>query len=174
MKANKSISNKKENKEVFLRPRFSFDVSIPKEQLLKKFEKDVLHLKDSFRARIADDHIFLEVAKKEEHFWSPQLHLEFLSKEEQTTTVKGLIGPKPQVWTFFMFLHFAVGLSFLCFATILFVNWRLDKPVFLSIIMLIVLPLLWVLLYFIGKIGKDTARHQSKKLYFFMESVLKN
>lgn len=64
-----------------------------------------------FRARFADlhGHAELRVAESERHFWSPTLGLEIRADDAGTTTVHGLFGPHPTVWTFFVFLHFAAA-----------------------------------------------------------------
>jgi hypothetical protein len=88
--------------------------------------------------------------------------------------LKGLFGPKPQVWTLFMFIHFIIGVSFLVFCVLLYSRLSLNGSVFFPILMMIVLPLLWVLLYFLGKIGKSTGKSQMRDLHNFMIKVVNN
>ena len=42
------------------------------------------------------------------------LHVE-IEKEDGTTVVKRILGPRPKIWTFFMFLHFIVAIAFFVF-----------------------------------------------------------
>jgi hypothetical protein len=63
---------------------------------------------ESIRASIIDHHIILKVPTAERHYWSPQLSLE-LEAHHGGTLIRGLFGPKPAVWTMFMFLYAAVG-----------------------------------------------------------------
>ncbi|MBG7610816.1 GTP-binding protein, partial [Polaribacter sp. BAL334] len=107
------------NAELFLRPRFSIDLAETSDVVIQRFSDVFKQKKSDCRGVIVDQHIFISVPKKDEHFWSPQLHLEFIQKENNTTELKGLFGPKPQVWTFFMFIHFVVGGLFLISATML-------------------------------------------------------
>jgi len=67
-----------------------------------------------------------------------------------------------------MFVHFVVGISFLGFCVLLYTKLSLKESVVLPVIMLVILPLLWLLLYFLGKVGKDTGKSQMKKLHDFM------
>ena len=112
--------------------------------------------------------------KKDEHFWSPQLHLEIIEKTEKTSFLKGLFGPKPQVWTLFMFIHFVIGIAFLGFAIMLYSKVSLKEPFILPLIMIIFLPLFWVLFYFLGKVGRETGKNQMKNLHDFMIKVINN
>lgn len=163
-----SAIKEQRNSEIFLRPRFSIQLERRKEHVLTQF-KEALNLNTTkLRGTFVDDHIFISVPKKEEHFWSPQLQLELLETSDNKTTIKGLFGPKPQVWTLFMFVHFIVGISFLGFLVLLFTRISLDETIVFPIVMLLFLPLLWIFLYFLGKIGKETGKDQMKILHDFV------
>jgi hypothetical protein len=162
----------KQNSEIFLRPRFSIDLEENNQEVIERFSKEFTNDKCLFIGNIVDDHIFISVAKKDEHFWSAQLHLEILEQTAETSLLKGLFGPKPQVWTLFMFVHFVIGISFLAFGALLYARFSLNESIFFPLAMVIALPLLWILLYFLGKIEKDTGKKQMKDLHDFMIKVI--
>ncbi len=164
----------KRNSEVFLRPRFEIDLENDAAFVLQKFSEAFKKEECNLLGNIVDGHIFIGVSKKDEHFWSPQLHLEIIEASENTSTLKGLFGPKPQVWTLFMFVHFVVGISFLGFAVMLYTRYSLNESIVFPLIMMIFLPLLWTLLYFLGKIGKETGKKQMNKLHDFMIEVIED
>ena len=105
----------KVNSEVFLRPRFSIDLNKSDVTVLNEFSEEFKKEECKIRGKIVDGHVFISVPKDDEHFWSPQLHLEILEATANKSLLKGLFGPKPQVWTLFMFVHFIIGVSFLGF-----------------------------------------------------------
>ncbi len=160
----------KNSSEVFLRPRFTIDLDENHDKVVAKFKNSLKE--NDFPSRFSDGHIIIDVPKKEEHFWSPQLNLEVVKSEENKSIVKGLFGPKPQVWTLFMFIHFVVGISFLIFGVMLYVKWSLDEAIILPLMMVIFLPLLWILLYFLGRIGKSTGHKQMDDLHELMISII--
>lgn len=162
----------KRNSEIHLRPRFSIDLSVNRDILLEKFKSTIKDSSCKFDGKISGFHIFLSIPKKEDHFWSPQLSLELVEAENGTTILKGLFGPKPQIWTFFMFVHFVIGTAFLGFLVMWYSRFSLKGSVFFPSVMLIALPFVWVILYFLGKIGKDTGRKQMEDLHDFMLSVI--
>ena len=164
----------KRNSEVFLRPRFSIDLQENHQTVLERFQKKFTSKNFKLRGCIADNHVFISIPKANEHFWSPQLHLEVLQSTENITTLKGLFGPKLQVWTMFMFLHFVIGVSFLCFLVMLYTRISLEEPLVLPIIMLIFLPILWLVLYFLGSLGKDVGKKQMKELHDFMIEIIED
>jgi len=172
MKEELKLVIEKRNSEVFLRPRFSIDLKENYKMILNRFSDEFKKDDFLFRGNIVDGHVFISVSKKEEHFWSPQLHLEIIKNTENTSTLKGLFGPKPQVWTLFMFIHFVIGITFLGFCVMLYSKISLNETIFFPLLMLVVLPLVWILLYFLGKIGKDTGKNQMKKLHDFMITVI--
>lgn len=162
----------KQNSEVFLRPRFTIDLDKGNKTILNSFKEAFKKEDCKFLGTIVDDHIFIAVSKKDEHFWSPQLHLEIIENTEITATLKGLFGPKPQVWTLFMFVHFVIGVSFLGFGIMLYTRMSLNESMFFPIVMMVVLPFIWIVLYFLGKIGKDTGKNQMKELHDFMLKII--
>ena len=59
-------------------------------------------VKNDYRVKISDHHIFLFITLAKRKYYSPHLHLELEENEDKTTHVKGLFGPDQTVWTFFM------------------------------------------------------------------------
>lgn len=67
---------------------------------------------DNISGKIIDNHVILNIIGEEAHYWSPQLNFR-VEQDEQIqnhSVVSGLIGPKPEVWTLFMFVYFSVGI----------------------------------------------------------------
>ncbi|MGB1042279.1 MAG: GTP-binding protein [Tenacibaculum sp.] len=158
--------------QIFLKPRFQLDYEMNAKAILTKIKDNFSEL-SSYKIKIVDSHVVLDISDKDAHFWSPQLHLEIEQVNESLSKIKGLFGPKPQVWTFFIFLHFLVATAFLIFAILAYSNWSLNKVAILPIVMLIVLPIIWVTLYFIGSIGKATGKDQMDALKLFTKQMLK-
>lgn len=162
----------KRNSEIFLRPRFSIDLLVNENTILKRFENAFKQEDCKLLGKIVDGHIFISVAKSEEHFWSPQLHLEIVAKNDNSSVLKGLFGPKPQVWTLFMFIHFVVGIAFLGFGVLLYTKISLNEDFVYPLVMMIFLPIFWIVLYLLGNIGKDKGKKQMTKLHDFMLKVI--
>ncbi|CAM1348464.1 GTP-binding protein [Tenacibaculum insulae] len=157
--------------QIFLKPRFQIDFEMNSEVLLNEMKN---HLSDLsvYKMKMIDNHVIIDVPEKETHFWSPQLSLEVEELCENTSKIKGLFGTKPQVWTFFMFLHFVVATAFLIFAIMVYSNWSLNKTTVLPIVMVVILPIIWVTLYFVGTIGKATGKQQMDELKDFTKLLL--
>ena len=166
--------SEKTNSPIHLRPRFTIALKGDQELIINRFKKTLKEKKCQFPCRFVDGHIIIDVPKKEDHFWSPQLHIEIESVATNKSVLKGLFGPKPQVWTLFLFVHVAVGIAFLFFCVLLYSNWRLNESTVFPLIMTLFLPLFWVLLYFLGRIGKSSGHSQMGALHELITNILKN
>lgn len=164
--------NEEKNSDIHLRPRFKIEIDEDYEALLNKFKTNLKEEGCKYLSKVVDGHIVINIPKDESHFWSPQLNIEIEKVENNKSLVKGLFGPKPQVWTFFMFVHFGVAVTFIGFLILWYVRWSLGENVVLPMAMTIFLPLFWILLYFLGRIGKDTGRKQIVELHDFLMKML--
>ncbi len=158
--------------QIFLKPRFQIDFEMNSEVLLSEIKNHLVDVK-KYKMKIVDNHVIIDVPEKDTHFWSPQLYIEVEDLSETTSKIKGLFGPKPQVWTFFMFLHFVVTTAFFIFGVMAYSNWSLNKGSIFPIVMLIVLPIVWVTLYFVGSLGKSTGKKQMIELKEFTKVLLR-
>jgi len=160
------------NSPIFLRPRFSIEINKSKTQLLKSFEI-AFHTKNcKYKGKIVDGHIVIDIPQKENHFWSPQLHMEIEALNPSRSLAKGLFGPKPQVWTLFLFLHATVAFTFISVLIYAYTKWTLKENISLSIYILVGLPIFWFVMYFLGQLGKKTGHRQMQDLHDFMMVIL--
>jgi Na+/melibiose symporter-like transporter len=158
---------------ILLKPRFKLKYEESESTILEKFRLELDKDDRVYRSKIIKNHIVVDVPEKDEHFWSPQLHIE-IETEEEHTLVKGILGPRPKIWTFFMFLHFVVALAFMVFFVIFYSKWSLDQEHTFSMVMCIVMPVIWVALYFSGQLGKKFGYDQMVGLHDLMTDVLKD
>lgn len=153
--------------QIVLRPRFNMELEQDCSQVLERFA--IAKSEQSrFTVSCIDDHIFIKLPRNEQHFWSPQLHLEITEKSENQCSLHGFFGPNPTVWTMFMFLHVAVGILFMVNATWMYTKHSLKNSIGIQIGIAIALILLWILLYFAGAAGKKKGKPDMKALYDFM------
>tara|TARA_R110002124_G_scaffold87407_1_gene225059 strand:- start:85698 stop:86198 length:501 start_codon:yes stop_codon:yes gene_type:complete len=157
--------------EIVLRPRFKTELEIGNQEALALFEA---HKNDQSRFVISrvDDHVFIRIPKHLQHFWSPQLHLEIIEKNKESSTLHGLFGPNPTVWTLFMFLHFAVITLFIGFGIWAYTDYTLDNSIIMQIAVMIFLIISWFVLYIAGRIGKKAGTEEMHLLYQFMKETL--
>ena len=168
---NEPIHDNKINR-VLLKPRFQLEFDESQEEILEKFKDKFATGNCAYCSKIVNHHIVIDVPEKEDHFWSPQLNIEVEKDEEGSTIVRGLFGPKPQVWTFFMFIHFAVAVAFMVFLVMAYTRWSLKQDYMFPLIICIALPIFWIVLYSLGQLGKKKGYQQMVELDDFMMKTL--
>ena len=157
--------------DIVLRPRFKIELKKNNQEILSVFEEAKKTQKDFIVSRV-DDHVFIKIPKADQHFWSPQLHLEIMEIDKNSSRLFGLFGPNPTVWTMFMFFHFIVAGLFIGFGIWAYTNWTLKTDFAIQLFVAILMIVLWVALYFGGRLGKATGRDQMVLLHNFMNSLL--
>lgn len=157
--------------EIVLRPRFKIDLDRSNAEALQAFEK-AKTTQSKFTVTRIDDHVFIKLPKNQQHFWSPQLDLEIIAHSENHSVLHGLFGPKPAVWTMFMFLHFVVAGLFIGFGIWAYTNWSLDYDYIVQLAIVIITLILWFVLYFAGRLGKASGKGEMMDLYNFMKTTL--
>ncbi|MBO3097284.1 GTP-binding protein [Gelidibacter pelagius] len=162
-----SLSN-----EIVLRPRFKMELNYGNAFILKTFE-DAKSTSKTYKIVRVDDHVFIRLPTHEQQFWSPQLHLEINEIDDKTSTLHGLFGPNPTVWTMFMFLHFLVAGLFIAFGIWTYTNWTLKNPYAFPMGLMILMVAVWFGLYFAGRFGRAKGKDEMHGLYDFMNTTLK-
>jgi hypothetical protein len=160
------------NSDIHLRPRFKLEFEESQDNLLNKFRDNLNNKTCKYCSKIIDGHIVIDVPNEENHFWSPQLNIEVEKIGDKKTIVKGLFGPKPTVWTLFMFIHFGVAVAFIGFAIMWYVKHLIKEDTTLPMMVTLALPVFWIILYVLGRIGKRTGNKQMTELRNFMWDTL--
>lgn len=157
--------------DIALRPRFKFGINKNKDIVLNAFEQAKSTQSLYIITRI-DDHVFIKKSNKNRQFWSPQLQIEITEIEEYSCMVSGLVGPNPTVWTLFMFLHFMIVGLFIAFGIWTYTNITLNTSYIMQISFMLMMVIIWFLLYFFGRLGKDSSNEEINDLYVFMQKTI--
>lgn len=157
--------------EFILRPRFQLDLEQDNQHILSAFEHAQKSQSEFIITRV-DDHVFIKIPKVQQHFWSPQLHLEIMETEEGGTKLFGLFGPNPTVWTMFMFFHFIVAGLFIASGIWVYTNWSLGDDFTIPLFVCLLMIVIWIGLYLGGRIGRVAGKDQMHELHRFMKKTL--
>jgi hypothetical protein len=97
-----------QDNQLRLRPRFKKKVDFTIDEVKESITNSIKTNAEKCNGKIVDNHVILKIPLVQQHYWSPQLTLE-LQKENEETIIRGLFGPKPAVWTMFVFFYSAIG-----------------------------------------------------------------
>lgn len=157
---------------IVLRPRFHKDVDLSIEKILENAAILKEEVKEDYRIKISDNHIFFFITLAKRRYFSPHLHVELIENEDKTTQVKGLFGPDQTVWTFFMFLHFFVAGVFLIFLMMAYSHWSLKQSTTTDFIIMGLMVIFWFALYFQARINRKKCQPQMRILEKLMEHIV--
>jgi hypothetical protein len=155
-----------------LRYRFEKVVTKSYDDILSSCEQLKETVEPDYKIKISGHHIWLHVGMLHREKHSPHLHLEIEKMEDGNTSVRGLYGPDPVLWTMFMFLHFVVAGIFVIFSMIAFSKWSLNQPFGFDLLVMFAMVNIWFLLYFIARLNRKKGLNQARELEVLMERIL--
>ena len=153
-----------------VRPRFKIETSYTSEQLLHQI-KEALHHEDApCTGQVHAHYATIYIPHKDQHYWSPQLTLT-LEETENGSILRGLYGPRPVVWTMFIFFYSLIGVAILFIGVMGLSYLSLGKSStilwYIPVLALVFLSL-WLVAHFGQKLGHD----QMVILHTFIENTI--
>lgn len=150
-----------------VRPRFKVETSYSVEDLSGKINTALEEEDAPCKGRIKHGFATIRIPMEQQHYWSPQLSVT-LEESENGTLIRGLYGPRPAVWTMFIFFYSIIGFAVMIIAMIGLSNLTLEKSG--TILWLIpLLVLVFLSLYLVAYFGKKMGHDQMMILHKFME-----
>lgn len=160
--------------EITLRLRFHKDIKENSDSLLQKFENYSRIKSNDFTIKTSGNHIWLDIIGPKKKYWTPHLHLELEPKSDSETNIRGLYGPDPTLWTFFMFLHFIIASVFLIFGTIAYSNYILKNDITLNFTIMILMVVFWFFLYYLAKSIRKKGHQQMNELENYFNIIIQS
>ena len=157
-----------------IRPRFEFIVPSPKAEVIEKIRKVLDNSPPHIIGNISRDHIILDISQEEVHYWSPQLNfrVEDIEDEVGKSKIAGLIGPRPNVWTLFVFIYFSVGIISFFITSYGMSKYMLGD--YTHLVWAFPLGIIFMLTaYKAGKMGEKLGHDQTEMFKDFLRKVLK-
>jgi len=157
--------NTQENK-LRIRPRFKEIVALSPEQVTGNIREQLAANANVCKGEIIDHHVILKIPSQHQHYWSPQLSLE-LEEHDAGTLIRGLYGPKPGVWTMFVFFYSAFG--FLTLMGLLFgLSQLMLKMDAYGLWAAPVGAVILIGLFVVSKVGQNLSKQQMRQLHDFL------
>ncbi|WP_422361441.1 hypothetical protein [Reichenbachiella sp.] len=153
-----------------IRPRFKVNLLQTPEEIANQLKAGIEAGATGIHGTLIDGHATFSLPKKDQHYWSPQLGLSFESSETGSV-LRGLYGPRPEVWTMFVLFYSIIGFAALVVLVVGYSNWSLGQ----SAKILWAVPILTVVfltLYIVSYFGQKMGRKQMIELHTFIEQAL--
>jgi hypothetical protein len=153
-----------------IRPRIYIETPLTPEEINLRIRKSLRENSRLCSGSSTKGYATIYPTEEAQHFWSPQLTIT-LDTESDTTRVRGLYGPKPSVWTMFVFFYSAIGFAAMIISMIGLSYLSLGKPA--TILWLVpVLIIIFMTLYLVAYFGQRLGHKQMTKLHRFLEECL--
>ena len=165
--------NRKDGDLIEIRPRF---------KLLSKLDADTISqnlsdgLKDdkTITGKKVIDIFYLDIPKAEQKYWSPALRASLEKNEAgEGTLIRVVIGPRYNVWVFFVFMYTLLSLLCLFGGMYGMVQWNLGIDS-LWIYCFPVVAVLILTVFLIAKIGQRATRDEMLHLSSFLYHHIKD
>ncbi len=155
-----------------VRPRFLMQMELTPAEIQERIAAHLLRDDAPCRGSIHEHHGTLFPPHEDQHYWSPQLSISMDREEtDEMTTFRGLYGPRPSVWTLFVFIYSVIGFGVLVISIVGFTNLNLGQSARI-LWLLPVLVLIFCSLYLVSFFGQRLGHDQMVTLHSFLESAL--
>ena len=152
-----------------VRLRYRRKTKLPPCQVIDQVLEDLIARKGVV-GNTLENHAYLKIPKDDQHYWSPEFDVT-VEKYGKGALVRGVIGPKPKVWTMFMFFYSAVVVLFFLGTAMGVSQWMLgmDSPMLWSIPACITL---WIVIILAAKFGQLKGKKQMIRLWRFLDHAI--
>lgn len=153
-----------------VRPRFQVELPIEQEEIEQTLKSSLLKIDAKVIGRVNHGYATFYLPKIEQHYWSPGLTLS-LENTDSGTLLRGMYGPRPAVWTMFIFFYALIAFAILVLSIIGLSNYSLGKAA--TILWLVpLLVLVFLSLYLVAYFGQKMGHDQMITLHRFLEESL--
>jgi hypothetical protein len=154
-----------------VRPRFHVETPYSVEDISDRINSELKKEGAACRGWVNPHYAKLFIPTVDQHYWSPHLSVSFEEEENGKTTLRGIYGPRPAVWTMFVFFYAFIGFAILILAILGTSYMSLGKSG--AILWLIpVLCIIFLTLYLVSYFGQKLGHDQMVVLHHFMEECI--
>jgi hypothetical protein len=153
-----------------LRPRFRLTSNKDPQVVLEMIGEQLMKNNSMFKGQVVQEHAFIRLPEEKQSYWTPELHV-WVREQDGETIIYGVMGPKPKIWTMFMFFYVGILTSAFFGGTYGVIQMMLgmDAP-FLWSIPLGILGLIFV--FAAAQYGQYKGKKQMELLRQFLEEAV--
>lgn len=153
-----------------VRPRIREEVAYNAIEVKKKLTQSATEYQNQLLLSSVGNHVNINIHPQVHHFWSPQASIN-IEEIENGSIVRGIIGPKPNLWATFMVVYVFGIAAFFITAAIGYSYITMNK----SGIMLYISPIFLLIIlanYLVIITGKSLAKEQSLLIQKFISDSI--
>lgn len=154
-----------------LRPTFSVSLALPRDEAIAAIRArltETPEMAGRWRGKGLWAELYLPDAER--RIWSPYLSIR-IDEGQEGSLLFGRFAPRPEVWTFFMFLYFLVAFIVLFGATLGYVQWASGEAAWGLWAVWIGLPLI-AAIHGASAVGARLGQDQMRRLRLELDDLL--
>jgi hypothetical protein len=151
------------------RPHFRLLVDLPREEAIALLRSRLAESRSRDCWKGKGRWCEIHLPEQEQRLWTPHLSLR-LDHEPQGSSIFGRFAPRPEVWTFFMFLYVLVAFLILFGGTFGYVQWASGEIAWGLWAVWLGLPFL-ALLHIASYVGQRLGQAQMEELQARLDEV---
>lgn len=168
------MSQKVHIKSLLSRPRFKVFTKLSKDEFVHLLKTELEKNSGEFGGYVNQEVAMIRVRKDKDKYWHPQLQIRIEEDEDHPDylVVRGIISPKPAVWTLFAFLYGLCGAIIITLGTYSISEYIVQGSSYW--IWSIPFSILFALgIYLASLYGHHLAKFQLGRLYHFVNELLR-
>jgi hypothetical protein len=108
-----------------MRPTFAVDLPLPADEAARRLQVQLGMSQFADTSMSSGRFADLLVDEADRRIWSPQLSIE-IEDRDGASVLRGRFAPRPDLWTFIMFVYFFMAFLMLFGAALGYVQWTMD------------------------------------------------
>lgn len=168
------MENKIRIKTLRSRPRFKVYTKASKEELIALIQKHLKIAHTTIGGYANREFAMVRLRKEKEKYWAPQLQIRWEEDEDHPDQiiVRGIIGPRPNIWTMFMFFYGFAGALIITLGTYALSEYIVKGESHWIWVVPIGI-LIAIATYLAAKIGQKLAKEHLEVLHQFVDDLFK-
>jgi len=108
-----------------MRPTFAIDLPLPADEASRRLQYQLSVSQFANESMGSGRFVDLVIDEADRRIWSPQLSIQIEGRDDGSV-LRGRFSPRPDLWTFIMFVYFFVSFLMLFGAALGYVQWTMD------------------------------------------------
>ncbi len=153
-----------------VRPRIRFETDMKSDEITSTIKERLDSGICVCEGQVTKNFATIYPPDAEQHYWSPQLTIT-LEEDDGKTLVRGLYGPKPAVWTMFVFFYSFIGFLTMI-ALMVWLSYRTIGESTWVFWLIPVLVTIFLSLYLVAYFGQKLGQKQMTRIHRFFEDCV--
>ena len=159
-------------KTLKMQPAFTLELPIGADEVIRTI-RERIRSNQSLRFAKAVGHCAeFSVDPKEKRFWSPHLSVQ-LTDTEGGSELYGRFSPRPEIWTFFMFVYFFMGCLIFGGGVLGYCQWFMGQTPWALVLIPVSLVAI-ALLHLASLVGQSLSHDQMEELRRQLDQSIEN